>query len=99
MSNFELSVLFFLQMAVILAACRLVGVIARYVGQPPVVSGGLMELIILNIGYERGIITQTLFSIMVLMAVVTTLMATPIFEVVYGRRGRLLGTVGAVRAT
>jgi hypothetical protein len=36
---------------------------------------------------------------MVLMAVVTTLMATPIFEVVYGRRGRLLGTVGAVRAT
>jgi hypothetical protein len=29
MSNFELSVLFFLQMAVILAACRLVGVIAR----------------------------------------------------------------------
>ncbi len=60
---------------------------------------GLMELIILNIGYERGIITQTLFSIMVLMAVVTTLMATPIFEVVYGRRGRLLGTVGVVRTT
>ncbi|GJQ29310.1 MAG: potassium transporter [Phycisphaerae bacterium] len=41
---------------------------------------GLMELIILNIGYERGLITQTLFSIMVLMAIVTTLMATPIFE-------------------
>lgn len=46
---------------------------------------GLMELIILNIGYERGIISQTLFSIMVIMAVVTTLMATPIFELVYGR--------------
>ena len=44
-----------------------------------------MELIILNIGYERGIITQTLFTIMVLMAIVTTLMATPIFELVYGR--------------
>jgi Kef-type K+ transport system membrane component KefB len=41
---------------------------------------GLMELIILNIGYERGLITQTLFTIMVLMAIVTTLMATPIFE-------------------
>jgi len=50
-------------------------------------SRGLMELIILNIGFERGIITQTLFSIMVIMAIVTTLMATPIFELVYGRVG------------
>ena len=32
------------------------------------------------------IIRPTLFTIMVLMAVVTTLMATPIFERVYGRR-------------
>lgn len=42
---------------------------------------GLMELIILNIGLERGIITPTLFSIMVVMAVVTTLMASPMFDV------------------
>lgn len=48
---------------------------------------GLMELIILNIGYERGIITQELFSIMVIMAIVTTLMATPIFEAAYGKAG------------
>jgi Kef-type K+ transport system membrane component KefB len=47
---------------------------------------GLMELIILNIGLERGIIEPTLFTIMVLMAVVTTLMATPIFERIYGRK-------------
>lgn len=46
---------------------------------------GLMELIILNIGLERGIITPTLFTIMVIMAIVTTLMASPIFELVYGR--------------
>jgi len=58
---------------------------------------GLMELIALNIGYERGIITQTLFSIMVLMALATTLMATPMFELVYGRRARLAGAVGPVR--
>ena len=58
---------------------------------------GLMELIILNIGYERGIITRTLFSIMVMMALVTTFMATPLFELVHGRRGRLLGDVGPVR--
>lgn len=40
---------------------------------------GLMELIILNIGLERGVITPTLFSIMVIMAIVTTLMASPLF--------------------
>lgn len=43
---------------------------------------GLMELIILNIGLERGLITPTLFTIMVVMAIVTTLMATPIFNLV-----------------
>jgi Kef-type K+ transport system membrane component KefB len=47
---------------------------------------GLMELIILNIGLQRGIIKPALFTIMVLMAVVTTLMATPIFERIYGKK-------------
>lgn len=46
---------------------------------------GLMELIILNIGLERGLITPTLFTIMVLMAIATTLMATPMFNRVYYR--------------
>jgi Kef-type K+ transport system membrane component KefB len=46
---------------------------------------GLIELILLNIGLEAGIITPTLFSMLVLVAIVTTLMATPIFELVYGR--------------
>ena len=44
---------------------------------------GLMELILLNIGYERGLITQTLFTILVIMAVVTTVMAVPLFNRVY----------------
>lgn len=44
---------------------------------------GLMELIILNIGLKRGIIEPTLFTIMVMMAVVTTLAATPVFRRVY----------------
>jgi Kef-type K+ transport system membrane component KefB len=48
---------------------------------------GLMELILLNIGLERGLISPALFSIMVLMAVVTTLMATPIFSAVGAGRG------------
>lgn len=46
---------------------------------------GLMELIILNIGLERGVIQPTLFTIMVLMAVATTLAATPIFYRFYLR--------------
>lgn len=41
---------------------------------------GLMELILLNIGLERGVITPTFFTIMVLMAIVTTGMASPIHQ-------------------
>ena len=39
---------------------------------------GLMELIILNVGLEQGVITPTLFTIMVIMAIITTLMASPL---------------------
>jgi len=41
---------------------------------------GLMELILLNIGLQAGLITPTLFTMLVLMAVVTTLMAAPGFN-------------------
>ena len=46
---------------------------------------GLMELILLNIGLQQGIITQTLFTMLILMAIITTLMSSPLFELVYGR--------------
>ncbi len=58
-------------------------------------SRGLMELIIINIGLQKGVIQPALFSIMVLMAVVTTLMATPVFEWVYGRHARKAGELSA----
>jgi len=45
-------------------------------------SRGLMELIILNIGLQSGVITTQLFSIMVVMAIVTTLMAAPLFKLI-----------------
>ena len=61
-------------------------------------SRGLMELIILNIGLQKGVIQPALFSIMVLMAIVTTLMATPIFEWVYGRHARKAGLLGDAAA-
>ncbi|WBC14942.1 cation:proton antiporter [Micromonospora sp. WMMA1998] len=53
---------------------------------------GLMELILLNIGLQAGLITPTLFTMLVLMAVLTTLMATPLFEFGYGRHRRRLAT-------
>lgn len=59
-------------------------------------SRGLMELIIINIGLQKGIIGPALFSMLVLMAVVTTMMATPLFEAVYGRKARESGELDAL---
>jgi Kef-type K+ transport system membrane component KefB len=59
-------------------------------------SRGLMELIIINIGLQAGVIGPALFSMLVIMAIVTTLMASPVFEVVYGREARKTGELGAV---
>ena len=40
---------------------------------------GLMELIMLNIGLQRGLITPTLFTVMVAMTLATTMAAGPLF--------------------
>jgi Kef-type K+ transport system membrane component KefB len=47
---------------------------------------GLMGLVILNIGLDVGVITPVLFSMMVLMALVTTFMTTPLLEWIYPLR-------------
>ncbi|MCY4756079.1 cation:proton antiporter [Pelomonas aquatica] len=59
-------------------------------------SRGLMELIIINIGLQKGIIGPALFSMLVLMAVITTMMASPLFEILYGRQARERGELEAV---
>lgn len=46
---------------------------------------GLMELIIINIGLQRGVISPALFATLVIMAVITTLMASPLFEYLVGQ--------------
>jgi Kef-type K+ transport system membrane component KefB len=51
---------------------------------------GLMELVILNIGLEFGVINQGVFSMMVLMALVTTFLTTPLLELVLPARQREL---------
>lgn len=62
---------------------------ARAGGRPPdeaaaigvlMNARGLMELVILNLGLSRGIITPTLFTMMALMAVATTFAASPLYE-------------------
>lgn len=47
---------------------------------------GLMELIALNIGLDIGVISQTVFTILVLMALVTTFMTSPLLEWAYPSR-------------
>jgi Kef-type K+ transport system membrane component KefB len=47
---------------------------------------GLMELIVLNIGLEIGVISPALFTILVLMALITTFMAGPLIELIYPKR-------------
>jgi Kef-type K+ transport system membrane component KefB len=39
-----------------------------------------MELIVLNIGLDLGIISPTLFAMMVIMALVTTMMTAPLLR-------------------
>lgn len=43
---------------------------------------GLMELVVLNIGYDLGILTPEIFSMMVIMALVTTFMTGPALNLI-----------------
>jgi Kef-type K+ transport system membrane component KefB/nucleotide-binding universal stress UspA family protein len=44
---------------------------------------GLMELIVLNIGLDLGVISPLIFSMMVLMALFTTFITTPLLQRIY----------------
>jgi Kef-type K+ transport system membrane component KefB len=43
---------------------------------------GLMELIVLNVGLDMGVLSPTLFAMLVLMALVTTFATTPLLGLV-----------------
>jgi Kef-type K+ transport system membrane component KefB len=47
---------------------------------------GLIELIILNIGYDLGIIKPALFTILVLMAITTTFITGPLLDFFQNRK-------------
>ena len=47
---------------------------------------GLIELVVLNIGLELGILSPVVFSMLVLMALITTLMTSPLITWLLDRR-------------
>jgi Kef-type K+ transport system membrane component KefB len=56
---------------------------------------GLVELIVLNIGLDIGIISPRLFTMLVVMALVTTLMTTPVLDrLMRGRQWALVMVAG-----
>ncbi len=66
-------------------AARLTGLTWRESGAIGILMNtrGLMELVVLNIGLDLGVISPLLFTMMVLMALVTTFMTSPILHLVY----------------
>jgi len=66
-------------------SARLTGMSWREAGAIGILMNtrGLMELVILNIGLEIGVISPAVFAMMVLMALVTTFMTTPLLETMY----------------
>ena len=67
---------------------RAVGVGARQAGALATLMNtrGLTELVILNVGLGLGVLDTKLFTLMVVMALVTTAMTGPIMALVYPRR-------------
>jgi Kef-type K+ transport system membrane component KefB/nucleotide-binding universal stress UspA family protein len=69
-------------------AARLTGLSWRESGALGILMNtrGLMELVILTIGLEIGVISPALYTMMVIMALVTTAMTTPLLELIYPPR-------------
>jgi K+:H+ antiporter len=56
---------------------------------------GLIELVVLNIGYDLGILSPRMYAMMVLMALVTTCMTGPLLSLLERLRNGLAGTGAA----
>ncbi len=99
--------------AILLCACvgklagaavgaRVAGLRGRDVGIVAVLMNtrGLVELIVLRVGLSAGVLDRALFSELVLMALLTTMMTGPLLDVVAGRaygRVRLPTGLGLIR--
>lgn len=47
---------------------------------------GLVELVVLNIGLDLGVLSPTVFAMLVIMALVTTMLASPLLALLHGRQ-------------
>jgi len=65
-----------------MAAARLAGMTWPFAAQLGALMNtrGLMELVALNVGLDLGVISPRLFTIMVMMAIVTTAMTAPLLD-------------------
>jgi Kef-type K+ transport system membrane component KefB len=50
----------------------------------------LMELIVLNVGYDLGVLPQKVFTMLVIMAVTTTIMTGPLLKLLLPRTGHVI---------
>jgi Kef-type K+ transport system membrane component KefB len=84
-----------------LIAGRVTGLSWRYASALGVLMNtrGLMELIVLNVGLELGVISPRLFTMFVLMALVTTIATTPILRRLVPDAGGALRTVPRASAS
>ncbi|KAG9454813.1 hypothetical protein H6P81_007717 [Aristolochia fimbriata] len=77
------------RMALSATACKILGIVGVSSACKSVTIGfvmntkGLMELIVLNIGKDRNVLNDQTFAIMVLMALFTTFITTPIIMAIY----------------
>lgn len=76
-----------------MVASKLTGMSWRDAGAVGILMNtrGLMELVVLNIGLDLGVVSPSLFAMLVLMALVTTFMTTPLLDWFYLERLRRKG--------
>jgi Kef-type K+ transport system membrane component KefB len=101
-------VLFGLVLAVAVAAKLLSGSVAAGLAGVPrrealtvgtlMNARGLVELVVLSVGLQAGLIDERLYAVMVLMALVTTLATGPLIDLVGGGLRRRAPAAGALRA-
>lgn len=83
------------------AAARLTGLPTRDAALLGVLMNtrGLMELIVLQVGLDLHVLSPTLFAMMVLMALATTLMTTPLVDLLTRRARAISADSAASRST
>ena len=59
---------------------------------------GLMEMVVVNVGLEIGVVSTSLYTMIVIMALVTTAMTAPLLDLLAARKPSLSGAVAEPRA-